>query len=88
MINFDSVWVRIKSHEGEIFRLKRGATFRFAITNSAIVPDRTNRNIPRAQIEEATKFLPFVDTRPLQHFQGPSYIYAFLMDRRIRLEDW
>lgn len=88
MVSFDTIWSRIRAHEGETFRQIRGGEFTYTVTGSAIVPDRTNQNISRAHFAEATRMLPLKSTVPVQHLRGPSYIYAVLMDRRIRNDDW
>ena len=38
--------------------------------------------------EEALKFVPLNNTVPLQNLQAPSYLFAILMDKRIRKSDW
>jgi hypothetical protein len=88
MVSFDTIWSRIRAHEGETFRQIRGGEFTYVVTGSAIVPDRTNQSIPRAHLAEAARMLPLTSTVPVQHLRGPSYIYAVLMDRRIRNDDW
>jgi len=87
-MNFAEVWSRIESHAGEEFTQIRGGTFRYSIVGSSLRPDRTNRRLPEAQFEEALRLVPFRSTTELQRFQGPSYIYAILMDPRIRRGDW
>jgi len=86
--DFNLIWARIKRHEGEIFAQIRGGRFCYAVEGNAIVPDRTNVVISRKQLEEASKLLPLGNTVPVQHLRGPSYIYAVLMDPRIRQLDW
>jgi hypothetical protein len=34
------------------------------------------------------ELVPLTTTAPLQRLQGPSYLYAILMDDRIRHGDW
>lgn len=87
-MDFAEVWGRIESHAGEKFTQIRGGTFRYSMVGTSLRPDRTNRLIPKAQLEEALRLVPFPSTTVLQHFQGPSYIYAILMDPRIRRGDW
>jgi hypothetical protein len=36
----------------------------------------------------APGLVPLENTVPVQHLRGPSYIYAILMDPRIRQDDW
>jgi hypothetical protein len=88
MKNFDAVWSRIEANAGETFHQLRGAEFRYAIQGNSVVPDRTNRSIARSQFEKALEIVPLDDTTSIQHLQGPSYIYAILMDKRIRQSEW
>ena len=39
-------------------------------------------------MEEAAALVPLANTVPVQHLRAPSYIYAILMDPRIRQSDW
>lgn len=89
MIRIDTVWARIKAREGEIFHQIRGKPFRYEIVGSALVPEGINQNIPRAHFERALELLPLENTVPVHHLRGPSYIFAVLMDGRIRGgDDW
>ncbi len=86
--NVDEVWRRIEAHTGRTFRQIRGGEFTYTATSSYISPDRTHQNIPKAHFEKALAMVPLSDTVPLHDLRGPSYIYAVLMDRRIRGGNW
>ncbi len=86
--NTDEVWRRIEAHAGETFHQIRGGEFTYTATSSYISPDRTSQHIPKAHFERALAMVPLSDTVPLQNLRGPSYIYAVLMDPRIRRGDW
>ena len=88
MANFDTIWNRIKAHEGETFTQIRGGEFTYEVSGNTVIPDRTNRMFPRSQFEEAFTLVPLKNTVPVQHLQGPSYIFAIMMDERIRESDW
>ena len=88
MTTFDAIWNRIKSHEGEPFTQIRGGEFTYEVVGNMVIPDRTNQNFPRVQFEEALALVPLKNTTPVQHLRGPSYIYAIMMDDRIRQSDW
>jgi hypothetical protein len=88
MVPFSVSWNRIEKHAGELFHQMRGGEFSYVIRSGSLIPDRTNRQIPRSNFEKAFELLPFESTAQLQSFQGPSYIYAVLMDKRIRQNDW
>ena len=87
MISIDTVWTRIKAGSGEDFSQIRGKAFTYEVRGSAVIPEGINQNIPRAHFEAALELLPLESTVPVQHLRGPSYIYAILMDRRIRRSD-
>jgi hypothetical protein len=86
--DIETIWQRIKDHEGETFRQIRGGAFSYACARSHIAPDRTKQNIAKAHFAEALAYVPLRNTVPVQHLRGPSYIYAILMDQRIRRHDW
>ena len=88
MTTFSTIWNRIKAHEGETFTQIRGGEFTYEVSGNTVIPDRTNRMFPRSQFEEAFTLVPLKNTVPLQHLQGPSYIFAIMMDDRIRKSDW
>lgn len=88
MIPFKLVWKRIEDHAGETFLQKTGGDFRYQIKSGNLIPDRTNRRLPRSDFEKGFQLVPLASTVVLQQLQGPSYIYAVLMDPRIRQDDW
>lgn len=88
MVSFDTIWARIKANEGSLFHQIRGQAFTYSVVGSAIIPNTTNQNIPRAHLEEASKLVPLKNTVPVQHLRAPSYLFAVLMDSRIRQQDW
>lgn len=88
MPTIDDVWTRISARAGEVFHQKRGAAFTYNVYGGCVRPDRTNRQIPRSDVGAALQLVPTPTTVPLQHLQGPSYIWAILHDPRIRQDDW
>ena len=88
-MNVDIIWSRIVENVGEEFIQIKGKKFMYELKGkSGIKPNTTNRIIPKSEIEKALKFVPLENTVKLQNLQAPSYIYAILMDRRIRKHDW
>ncbi len=87
--SFEVVWNRILQHQGEEFRQRRGGVFTYAVRGEVLEPDRTPTGIAKSQFEQAYAVAPFakVGDVPAQLW-GPSYIYAILMDDRIRQRDW
>lgn len=82
------VWSRIRATAGQRFRQIRGGEFTYKVYTAHLSPDRTNQNIPKSHFAEALTLVPLPNTVPLQHLRGPSYIFAILMDKRIRRGDW
>lgn len=87
-LGIGTVWSRIESNAGEEFRQIRGGAFRYEVFGGYLRPDTTNYNLPRSDVEKALELMPVQNTVPLQHLRGPSYLYAILMDPRIRKRDW
>jgi hypothetical protein len=85
---FDEIWRRIVEHEHEVFTQIRGGRFAYEVKGNYVRPDRTNQNISRKDFQSAYAFVPLSGTAVLQHLRGPSYLYAILMDGRIRQNDW
>ena len=83
-----SVWQRIELNAGQEFRMIRGAKFRYSLVAGHVVPDRTPQQIPKSHFEQALQLVPLLDTTSIQNLRGPSFIYAILMDGRIRQSDW
>jgi len=88
MPDIETIWARIKACEGETFLLIQGGEFAYIVDGGQLTPDRTNQNIPKSNFQAALPLLPLKNTVPVQHLRGPSFIYAILMDQRIRLSDW
>jgi hypothetical protein len=86
--SIDAVWARIKANEGKTFQQIRGKEFSYTVVEGSLVLSTTNQNIARSVLAEAIKLMPVRDTVPLQHLRAPSYLFALLMDHRIRERDW
>ena len=83
-----AVWRRVVALEGETFTQIRGGTFTFKVEGAYLDLDRTNWKIPRSHMEQALDLVPLLNTVAVRHLFAPSYIYAILMDPRVRLTDW
>ncbi len=84
----EEVWERMKEFEGKEFSQIRGGKFTYKIKGNLLELSRTNRTISKNTLKEALKFVPLYNTVPLQNLQAPSYLFAILMDRRVRRNDW
>jgi hypothetical protein len=87
-IDIETLWTRLTQHQGETFRQIRGGEFTYQLTDRALTPDRTDWSIPRSAFVEALGLVPLENTKAVQHLFGPSFLYAVLMDPRLRRTDW
>ena len=81
--SFELVWGRVLTHAGHDFRQKRGNLFTYDVVGSSVIPDRTNRLLPKSHFEHAWERTPVNGSGDLQDLQGPSYIWAILTDERV-----
>jgi len=89
MINIDEVWSRIEVHAGEKFYQIKGGKFSYTVEGGHIYLSRTPQRILKSHFEKVLAFVPLENTVPLQNkLRGPSFIFAILMDKRIRQSDW
>ena len=88
VIDVGELWRRVQAHEGEVFRQLRGKEFTYTTTPKVLRPSTTNWQIPRNHFAEAIRLVPLANTVPVQHLYAPSYLYAILMDSRVRGGDW
>ncbi|WP_240373952.1 hypothetical protein [Bacillus piscicola] len=85
----DIVWERIIDNEGETFKQIKGGEFTYSVNGNKIDLSRTTQSIYKKSFQEALKLVPLENTTPLQKsFRAPSYIFAIVMDKRIRKTDW
>ncbi|MFB4169017.1 hypothetical protein [Virgibacillus sp. JSM 102003] len=82
------IWQRVVEFEGQPFTQIRGGKFTYKVEGNLIKLSRTNRSISKNTFKDAMKYVPLENTVPLQNFQAPSYLYAILMDDRIRKNNW
>jgi hypothetical protein len=89
---FQTVWQRIKGHQGESFRTSRGLPFTFEVEGDGIWffrnQQRINRKLSRAQVEIAVSRCPLRNTTEIKDLMDFAYLYALLMDSRIRKQSW
>jgi hypothetical protein len=86
-------WKRAVAHQGEVFHTITRKSFTYAIEGeSGIWFYRNSRRIPkklrRGDLEKAVRRCPLRRTADIKDCFDPSYLYALLMDRRIRGNDW
>jgi hypothetical protein len=90
VINIKTIWERILAHAGQLFHTKNGIPFTYHQGGNQIKLQNTNRNIPMSDVGKVLPYLPLPSTTVAQRLgvQGPAYLYAILMDPRIRQNDW
>ena len=87
-INIDTVWARIVAHQGETFETKDGLPLIYTMDGDIL---QHNRAEPRhkKEFEQVLPLLPIDGPGEINGLvRGPSYIWAILHDKRIRLSDW
>ncbi len=82
------LWSILERLEGEEFRQIRGKVFTYALMPTGLEPSTTDWVIPRGHFSQALELVPLKNTVPVQHLYGPSFIYAVLMDPRVRDGHW
>ncbi len=87
-VNIDLVWKRICDNAGNEFKQIRGKIFTYSVSQNTVYLNSTNRSFTKNTIKRALEFVPLTNTLPVQHLQAPSYLYAILMDDRIRESLW
>ena len=84
----EEVWRRIESHAGEEFRLVGGKVFTYEVPGNYLRPVGRVRHLSKTNFGKAMTRVPLANTASVSDLQGPSYVYAILMDPRIRRADW
>lgn len=86
--NLETVSTRIRQHAGEGFELIRGDIFTYEMFDNYLRPVDRVRGLSRTNFGKALARVPLENTRSVADLQGLSYVYAILMDPRIRRTDW
>ena len=86
---FETVWRRILSSEGEQFETIRGLPFTYEISGNIFSSSRTRYNISRADFERAYEHVPIQGPGDISNLvRGSVYIWSVLHDRRIKQGNW
>jgi hypothetical protein len=88
----ETVWLRMEHHRGEEFRTATGLPFTFNLEGAGIWffrdGKRINRKLTRAQLQVAISRCPLKSTTEIKDLMDYSYLFAVLMDPRIRGQEW
>lgn len=86
--NIDRAWVRLREHEGEIFKMIRGNEFSYTVGPWYLTLTKIRRNIERGDLSRSLDVWPVDGPGNLPPVALPSHTYAILSDERIRGRDW
>ncbi len=88
----ESVWNRIESYQGEEFKTATRLPFTYEVEGSGIWffrnGQRINRKLTRTQLDRAIARCPLRSTTEIKDLMDYPYLFALLMDARIRAEAW
>ena len=88
----DLVWQRISKYQKEVFRTARRLPFTYEVEGTGIWffrnGRRINRKLTRTQIDVAISRCPLSSTTEISDLIDYSYLFALLVDRRIRGDAW
>jgi len=88
----ETIWRRIKDHQGEQFRTSRGLPFTFELEGAGIWffrdGQRINRKLSRAQVDQAIARCPLQSTTEIKDMMDYAYLFGLLTDSRIRGQSW
>ena len=88
----DAVWRRVVKHQNRQFQTVRGLPFTFAVEGTGIWffrdGKRVKRKLTRAQFAVALSRCPPTRTTVIKYLMDYPYLFAVLMDGRIRGQEW
>ena len=92
METIEEVWPRIERHAGREFQTVTGLRFTYRAPGQFIRVTRDgreiNRVLSRTNFAKALPSMPASNPSQLRGRQGSAYVWAILMDPRIRQSDW
>jgi hypothetical protein len=88
----EAVWLAIQAHQGEQFHTSKGLPVIYEVDGNGIWffrgGKRVNRKLTRTQVELAISRCPLKSTTEIKDIIDYPYLFAILMDRRIRGQAW
>ena len=86
------VWLRIQKHQGDRFHTATGLPFTCEVEGNGIWffrnEKRVERKLTRAQLNVAISRCPLRSTTEIKDLMDYPYLFAILMDPRIRGQAW
>lgn len=88
----ETVWHRMERHQGEQFHTQRNLPFTFRLEGNGVWSyrnrKRVNRKLTRSQLAVAISRCPLRSTTEISDLMDYPYLFAVLMDQRIRSQNW
>jgi hypothetical protein len=89
----ESAWRRIRDHQGEEFRTVTGLPFTYEVEGDSGIcfhrdGRKINKRLGRCDVEKALCRCPLENTVQIRDCFDPAYLFALLMDARIRGGEW
>jgi hypothetical protein len=88
----EAVWGRVRKHQGQQFHTVTGLPFTFEVEGAGVWffrnGKRVNRKLTRAQLEKAIPRCPLRSTTEINDLMDFAYLFAVMMDPRIREQAW
>jgi len=88
----EAVWQRLEQARNQQFHTATGLPFTFEVEGNGIWffrdGKRVNRKLTRSQAEVAISRCPLKSTTEIKDLIDYPYLYAILMDKRIRGDSW
>jgi hypothetical protein len=88
----EAVWRRIEKFQRAQFHTVKGLPFTFELEGNGIwffrEGNRVNRKLTRTQVDVAISRCPLKSTTEIKDLMDYPYLFAVLMDRRIRGDAW
>jgi hypothetical protein len=89
----ERVWRHIADHQGEEFHTKKGLPFTYDVEGNSGIwfyreGRRINKRLSRTDVEKAIRKCPLEKVIEIRECFDPAYLFALLMDSRIRGVEW
>ncbi len=93
--DIDTIWQRVRQHEGEVFHLKGGGAFIYEVDDLRLLisrptfAERKQWTVTQPRLAEALPGVPYERPGAIKtDSYGRSYIWGLLHDPRIRKGDY
>lgn len=81
---FETVWERVREHQGETFRTITGLEFRYTVRGWVVTHDRARGGISKSAFSKAWEQWPVSGPGAFANrVRGSAYVWAILSESRI-----